>query len=164
MSLRTTLTLLAACALVCFAASVFAHPGGQDRNGGHREATGQYHFHSGPLRGQTFPSKEDALEALAAVEPTPAPSEVPSPPTDTQTMTIASWNVRNLSTRSRSDAELGIISLIIARYDFIALQEVLDTEVIGRIQRILADDFQLEYGADVSGQVGQNKKECYAFL
>ena len=30
---------------------------------------------------------------------------------------LASWNIRNISTGSRSDAELGIIALIVFRYD-----------------------------------------------
>ena len=36
------------------------------------------------------------------------------------TISIASWNIRNVSDKSRSDAELGIISLVLFRYDFIA--------------------------------------------
>ncbi len=81
-----------------------------------------------------------------------------------ETISLASWNVRNISNNSRSDAELGIISLIVFRYDFVAMQEVLDEEVIGRIQKILKDDFQADYGISVSDKVGHNKKERYAFL
>ena len=80
------------------------------------------------------------------------------------TITLASWNIRNISDGSRSDAELGIISLIIFRYDFIALQEVLDPTVIERIQGILRTDFQAEYDILVSDKVGRSKKERYAFL
>lgn len=80
------------------------------------------------------------------------------------TITLASWNIRNISDSSRSDAELGIISLIVFRFDFIALQEVLDAEVIERIQDILKKDFQVDYDIAVSGQVGHSKKERYAFL
>ena len=66
-------------------------------------------------------------------------------PASPKTISLASWNIRNISTRSRSGAELGIISLIIFRHDFIALQEVLDKEVIERIQKILKKDFQVDY-------------------
>ena len=80
------------------------------------------------------------------------------------TISIASWNIRNISNNSRSDAELGIIALIIFRYDFIACQEVLDPEVIKRLQSILKEDFQIEYEIDVSAKVGHSKKERYAFM
>lgn len=79
-------------------------------------------------------------------------------------ISLASWNVRNISNASRSDAELGIIALILFRYDFIAMQEVLDEAVIGRLQRILNDDFQAPYDIVVSGPVGHGKKERYAFI
>jgi endonuclease/exonuclease/phosphatase family metal-dependent hydrolase len=79
-------------------------------------------------------------------------------------LTVATWNIRNISDNSRSDAELGIISLIIFRYDFIALQEVLDEAVITRIESILKNDFQADYDIEVSDQVGNNKKERYAFI
>jgi endonuclease/exonuclease/phosphatase family metal-dependent hydrolase len=156
--------------------STLAHPGGRDSHGGHRDAsTGGYHFHEDPLAGQAFPSKEAALEALSALTSTPHPSspappatspalpETPSMPSE-DTLTLASWNVRNLSTGSRSDAELGIISLILFRYDFIALQEVRDAEVVRRILQIFEKDFRVSYAAEVSGEVGHNKKERYAFL
>ena len=81
-----------------------------------------------------------------------------------ETISVASWNIRNISTGSRSDAELGIISLVIFRYDFIALQEVLDERVIERVQEILKKDFQADYDFVVSSPVGRNKKERYAFL
>ena len=77
---------------------------------------------------------------------------------------LASWNIRNISTGSRSDAELGIIALIVFRYDFIALQEVRDKGVIERLQKIIKDDFQADYAIDVSDEVGRNQKERYAFM
>ncbi len=79
---------------------------------------------------------------------------------------IASWNIRNLSSNSRSDAELGIVSLILFRYDVIAIQEIrTDDRAIRRIQEILSEDFQAEYGMDVSEPVGTlNRLERYAFM
>ena len=45
---------------------VEAHPGGKDSQGGHHQrATGTYHFHDGPLVGQTFASKAAGSAALA---------------------------------------------------------------------------------------------------
>jgi len=40
------------------------------------------------------------------------------------TINLTSWNIRNLSSNSRSDAELGLISVVLARYELIALQEL----------------------------------------
>mmetsp|Transcript_12555 Transcript_12555/g.38061 ORF Transcript_12555/g.38061 Transcript_12555/m.38061 type:complete len:1048 (-) Transcript_12555:87-3230(-) len=76
---------------------------------------------------------------------------------------LGSWNIRNVSTGSRTDAELGTIAVIIARYDLVALQEVLDEEVISRLQAILAD-WGLDYEYVVSAEVGTNKKERMAFM
>ena len=87
-----------------------------------------------------------------------------SPVRADNTISIASWNIRNISDKSRSDAELGIISLILFRYDFIAIQEVIDETVIGRVQKILKEDFRADYDFVVSARVGGNKKERYAFL
>ena len=87
-----------------------------------------------------------------------------SPVRADNTISIASWNIRNISDKSRSDAELGIISLILFRYDFIAIQEVIDETVIGRVQKILKEDFRADYDFAVSARVGGNKKERYAFL
>ena len=48
---------------------VEAHPGGKESQGGHHQrATGTYHFHDGPLVGQTFASKAAGSAALAAGE------------------------------------------------------------------------------------------------
>lgn len=75
---------------------VLAHGGGLDGFGGHRDNIyGGYHFHQGPLAGQTFASREAAYEAYRKfqeaqkaprVEPTPPPplvvprEPVPEPP------------------------------------------------------------------------------------
>ena len=57
-----------------------------------------------------------------------------------------------------------LISLILFHYDFIALQEVLDLEVIRRIQQIFEKDFQVNYAVEVSDPVGRSRQERYAFL
>ena len=79
---------------------------------------------------------------------------------------IASWNIRNLSSNSRSDAELGIISLVLFRYDLIAIQEVrTDDMALKRIKKILKDDFQAEFEIEVSEPVGtEDRLERYAYL
>lgn len=51
--------------MLLLASSAFAHGGGIDEYGGHNNlVSGEYHFHRGPLAGQRFQSKEEAIEAL----------------------------------------------------------------------------------------------------
>ena len=63
--LRYFLGVLILCQLSL--ASIEAHPGRRDSQGGghHMRATGTYHFHDGPLGGQTFASKAAGSAALA---------------------------------------------------------------------------------------------------
>ena len=58
---RVSLTVL----ILSVSGNVFAHPGGIDSYGGHNDRkNGGYHFHRGPLVGQSFASKDIALAAL----------------------------------------------------------------------------------------------------
>lgn len=59
--------LVAVLGLLClmFPASGAAHSGGLDKIGCHHDRkNGGYHCHRGPLAGQAFASKEEALKAL----------------------------------------------------------------------------------------------------
>ncbi len=59
------LTLAALPFLLLTAGQAPAHSGRTDDIAGHRyRAQGTYHFHSGPLAGQTFSDKATATEAL----------------------------------------------------------------------------------------------------
>ncbi len=59
--------VMAGMAVLMLAAVVLAHGGGLDSQGGHHDRKhGGYHFHQGPLAGQTFPSKDAATAALRA--------------------------------------------------------------------------------------------------
>lgn len=81
-----------------------------------------------------------------------------------QTITIATWNIRDLSTNSRSDFELLQISYILQKYDFIAIQEVNDQEVILRLVYWLKV-LDNSYGSLVSPPSGKgSEKEQYTFL
>ena len=61
------------------ASSVLAHGGGRDGYGGHNDRkNGGYHFHAGPLSGQSFASKSAAMDALRA-NGQPKAEEKPSP-------------------------------------------------------------------------------------
>jgi hypothetical protein len=62
-------------------APLLAHPGGLDAYGGHNNrAFGGYHFHRGPLAGQSFGSKAEGLAALNARQG-PAPTAAATPTT-----------------------------------------------------------------------------------
>ena len=52
-------------ALLALSGQALAHGGGLDAHGGHHNRKqGNYHFHRGPLAGQTFADKAEALNAL----------------------------------------------------------------------------------------------------
>ncbi len=75
-------------------------------------------------------------------------------------LVLASWNIRILSNKSRSDSELTSIASIINRYDIIAIQEVRDTIVLDRLRERLPANW--DYIA--SKPVGRGVKELYAFF
>jgi len=61
-----------------FSSVALGHSGRTDSIGGHNNTQeGNYHFHSGPLAGEIFDSKEEALRALESG--TSSPSAVPEP-------------------------------------------------------------------------------------
>jgi len=67
------------CTVLLFAVAVHAHPGGIDSQGGHNDrSAGTYHFHQGPLDGQSFDSKDEAANALQG-DMTCPPGMFPSP-------------------------------------------------------------------------------------
>jgi len=142
--------------LAAFVPNVHAHSGRIDDNGGHWDRkTATYHFHKGPLAEQSFPSKKVAVAALQA-------ALQDNPPFPMQTITVASWNMHNLAYRGK-ETKLGIINLILSRYDLIVLQEVGKPKVIDHLQKALQEVFQLPYKQKVA-TVGKGKKERYAFL
>ena len=51
---------------------------------------------------------------------------------------LAAWNIRIMSNKSRTDAELMEIARTLADYDFIAIVELRDEAVLKRTQRILS--------------------------
>ena len=51
---------------------------------------------------------------------------------------LAAWNIRIMSNKSRTDAELMKIARTLADYDFIAIVELRDEAVLKRTQKILS--------------------------
>lgn len=74
-------------------------------------------------------------------------------------VSMATWNVRYLSDGSRDDIELAHIADIIKRYDFVAVQEARDTDVLDRLMDTLPN---YEYIA--SPEVGRGQTEIYAYI
>ena len=79
------------------------------------------------------------------------------------TVRLASWNIRFFSTGSRDDAELQQISQILLSYDFVAIMELRDEEVLQRTQTMLAS-LGRNYAYEVSIPLGSSNPERYAFL
>lgn len=80
------------------------------------------------------------------------------------TITLATWNIRIFSTGSRDDRELQAICGILHNYDFIAIQELRDTEVLDRTVDMLASESGRTYEYVVSRPAGRGSKERFAFL
>ena len=76
---------------------------------------------------------------------------------------LASWNIRIMSNKSRTDAELMKIARTLADYDFIAIVELRDEAVLKRTQKILSQ-MGKTYQYQLSPAVGRGVKERYAFL
>ena len=76
---------------------------------------------------------------------------------------LAAWNIRIMSNKSRTDAELMEIARTLADYDFIAIVELRDEAVLKRTQRILLQ-MGKAYDYEFSPAVGRGVKERCAFL
>ena len=74
---------------------------------------------------------------------------------------LAAWNIRIMSHKSRTDAELIEIARTLADYDFIAIVELRDEAVLKRTQRILSQ-MGTAYDYQLSPAVGRGVKERYA--
>jgi len=73
---------------------------------------------------------------------------------------IASWNIRNIS-KNKTDEKLKKILAIIQCFDFLAIQEVRDVEVMQKVKGLLGPGWDMA----ISGQVGSaHHKEHYGFF
>ena len=133
--------------------SGYAHPGKTDANGGHyNRKTGEYHKHV----------KEGSQSTEIGTDPVVSQNTIASD-ADQSELKLAAWNIRIMSNKSRTDAELMQIARTLADYDFIAIVELRDEAVLKRTQRILAQ-MGKAYQYQFSPAVGRGVKERYAFL
>ena len=151
----------------------YTHPGRTDANGGHyNRTTGQYHYHVK----KSSPSSDDANPSESKKSDNPKESDDPeidtdlvvsqdtiTSDTDPSALKLATWNIRIMSNKSRTDAELTQIARVLADYDFIAIVELRDETVLKRTQRILSR-MGMAYDYQFSPAVGRGVKERYAFL
>ena len=130
-----------------------AHPGRTDANGGHyNRKTGEYHKHV----------KEGSQAAEIDTDQVVSQNTIASDAKQSE-LKLAAWNIRIMSNKSRTDAELKAIARILADYDFIAIVELRDEIVLERTQKILMQ-MGKAYQYQLSPAVGRGVKERYAFL
>ena len=131
----------------------YAHPGRTDANGGHyNRRTGEYHKHV----------KKDSQSDETDTDPVVTQDTIASD-INASELKVAAWNIRIMSNKSRTDAELMAIARTLADYDFIAIVELRDETVLKRTQRILLQ-MGAAYDYQFSPAVGRGVKERYAFL
>ena len=131
----------------------YAHPGRTDANGGHyNRRTGEYHKHV------KKDSQSDETDTDLVVTQDTIASDI-----NASELKVAAWNIRIMSNKSRTDAELMAIARTLADYDFIAIVELRDEAVLKRTQRILLQMGKM-YDYEFSPAVGRVSKERYAFL
>ena len=130
-----------------------AHPGRTDANGGHyNRTTGKYHKHV----------KENPQSVEIDTDLVVSESSITSDAEQSE-LKLAAWNIRIMSNKSRTDAELKAIARTLADYDFIAIVELRDEVVLKRTQKILLQ-MGKAYQYQLSPAVGRGVKERYAFL
>ena len=130
-----------------------AHPGRTDANGGHyNRETGEYHKHV--KKG----SQPDEIDTDLVVSQSTVASD-----SKHSELRLAAWNIRIMSNKNRTDAELETIARTLADYNFIAIVELRDEVVLKRTQNILSQ-MGKTYQYELSPAVGRGVKERYAFL
>ena len=133
----------------------YARPGRTDANGGHyNRQTGEYHTHV----------KKDSQSDETDTDPVVSQDTIAND-TEHAELKLAAWNIRIMSNKSRTDAELRAIARTLADYDFIAIVELRDEVVLKRTQSIflqMGKAYQYQY--QLSPAVGRGVKERYAFL
>jgi len=91
------------------------------------------------------------------------PEQETNEQTQQKTLKLAVWNIRIFSSDKRDNVELGYICRNLINYDFTALIEVRDENVLRRTENMLST-MGRNYNYLVSEEVGRGVKERYAFL
>jgi len=105
------------------------------------------------------PSQQSLARVTTNVDPSTSEVEATKRKKASQ-LEVASWNIRNIS-ENKTEEKLKKILAIITCFDFLAIQEVRDLEIMEKIKALLGIGWDMA----ISGQVGSaHHKEHYAFL
>ena len=85
------------------------------------------------------------------------------PATQSGTIVVATWNMKDFGTKSRDDNELAQVCQVLKSFDLVVMQEVFGEEVLARTIAIMKDKFHLSYKYLLSEPEGGNH-ESYAFF
>ena len=81
-----------------------------------------------------------------------------------ETLIIATWNVRELGKKKRSDAAIHYIAEILGQFDFIGLVELRDNlSDLNRILPILGPYWDAIYSDAIPDPGGNRERICYIF-
>ena len=163
-------------AVILFISSVltydfgYTHSGRTDANGGHyNRKTRGYHYHGGGRsrsRVNVSPAAPKSLRSAEVDTTLTVQANSTVKVSRRSELRLAAWNIRILSDKSRNDNELRKIAQTLVDYDFIAISELRDENVLERIQGMLSES-GAEYGyliSDPVGREGSPHTERYAFL
>ncbi len=90
-------------------------------------------------------------------------AQIPSSKLD-ETLNIATWNVRELGKKKRSDAAIHYIAEIIGQFDFVGLVELRDNLAdLNRILPILGPYWDAVYSDTIPDAGGNRERICYIF-
>ncbi len=109
------------------------------------------------------PERSDPIR-LSASEENPGRRRDSTADMEFQTMKLATFNIRMFSHGSRDAEELRSICSILKEYDFIAVQETKDTQVLDRTVSLLQEEYGLPFAYAASKPAGNAQKELYVFF
>ncbi len=171
--------LLAAISSQFISIWAYSHPGGRDDLGCHiQQATGQYHCHTGVLKGRQFKNREEALAALKSQEkksqlpPKTSPTIQNVPVADrpvaeknnSPVLKVISWNIKHLG---RKNLRIEEITRLLKNADIITFQEVNTTQSGDVALQKIATQIRKETGEKICrglSAVPSNSVERYGYL
>jgi len=118
-------------------------------------------YHGPPKDSNPQEYRPRPLKRLEIITEPPTQESVAA--TASPQITIASFNIRIFSDKSRTDKELMYIAHILKRNDITAIQELRDENVLKRTLSLL-EPMGYPFAYEISPPVGREVKERYAFV
>jgi hypothetical protein len=73
---------------------------------------------------------------------------------DGASLSVGSWNLLNFARGSRTDAQIGMLATVVARYDVIPLQEIRTDDVAVKfLASVLKDELGIDFDSFTSDPV-----------